>query len=296
MGRNIIALALALCLILGPHIFSAQASPVTFMTALPVGADFFVLDEQFLSMPSVMDPTPADRFLGVSAEVSTLAYGVTNDFTVFSMVPYLWANVDMTMPNGERLSQFMGSFGDISVFGRYTAYERDRAGSTLRISPLLGFVAPAGGLVVPTGFLPGSWGIEAGVITTYQTLDYELDASVTNIAPTNGAGFFSGVTELDGNFQYRIWPITIGQGLPNFLYAGIETNFIDQGTDNLNGMLYSEGSMLFLDPTLQFVTESWLLEAAIQVPVYQNLTNYHGFQGLSTAYILHLGFRFNFNL
>lgn len=274
----------------------ASASPITFMTALPVGADFFVLDEQFLSMPSAMDPTPADRFLGVSAEVSTLAYGVTRDFTLFAMVPYLWANVDMSMPNGVRQSQFMGAFGDVSVFGRYTAYEHDATGSTFRIAPIVGFVAPAGGLVVPAGFEPGSWALEAGGIVTYQTLDYELDGSLTNIAPTGGAGFPSGITELDGNFQYRIWPFSIGEGLPDYLYAGLETNILYQGNDDLNGMLYPEGTLWFLDPTLQFVTEYWLLEAGVQIPVFQNLTSYHGFQGLQNDYILHLGVRFNFSL
>lgn len=295
-------LRFVLCFVLGLMMMGeiapspVDASPITFMTDLPVGENFFVLDEQFLSMPSAVDPTSAQRSLGISAEMSTLAYGVTRDFTLFAMVPYLGANVDMTLPNGERMSQFMGSFGDISVFGRYTAYEHDAIGSTFRIAPIFGFVAPAGGLVVPTGFDPGSWGIEMGGIATYQTLNFELDGSLTNIAPTNGASILSGLTELDGNFQYRIWPITVGSGLPNFLYAGVETNFIYQGNDDLNGLLYPEGSMLFIDPTLQFVTEYWLLEAAIQVPVYQNITNYHGFQGLDNAYILHLGLRFNFNL
>ncbi len=45
---------------------------------------------------------------------------------------------------------------------------------------------------------------------------------------------------------------------------------------------------MFLSPGLQFITERWILEASIQLPVIQKLNN----DGPDTNYRLVLGLRF----
>jgi hypothetical protein len=52
----------------------------------------------------------------------------------------------------------------------------------------------------------------------------------------------------------------------------------------------SGGTRLFLAPGLQYVTKRWIAEAAVQIPVSQNLNG----TALENDYIARISFRFNF--
>lgn len=279
----------------------AEASPVTFLTALPVGRHRFVLDEQYLSMESTHDLAATQRALQVTGIVSTLAYGISGRLTVLAMLPYAHKHLDMTTPSGARLSRGTTGFGDSTVLARYTAYEHNTTAGTLRVAPLFGVIVPTGpddesdayGLI-PRPLQPGSgaWGTEAGGVVTRQALDYEWDAAFTYITSGTATGFRSGDTaELDGSFQYRLWPYQLGDGLPHFLYGGVEANLVHRQQDRVNSAPdpNSGGTTLYLAPTLEYVTEHWMLETAIQYPVVQNLYG----AGLKNDYIFHLGVRLN---
>lgn len=280
---------------------NAWAAPVTFNTALPVGGGEFVARELIITSKSGNDPGAADRDLRVTSLVSVLGYGVTPKLAVFGVLPYMDKDLDVTV-NGNRVNRSASGLGDLSVFGRYTLIQHDQPGRTFRVAPFLGFKAPTGeddnrdnlGRL-PPGVQPGSgaWDVFGGVIATYQTFAFQVDGQVS-YRVNNKANRFDPGDEfrLDASLQYRLWPKSLGKGVPNFLYGVIEANLINRDknkigatTDNNSG-----GTIIYLSPGLQYVTKRWILESVVQLPVIQNL---HG-DALENDYVFRAGIRFNF--
>ena len=279
----------------------AWSAPITFNTALPVHAGGFVWRELFIYDKNSRDPSAANRDVKVSGLISVLGYGVTRDFALFGMLPYLDKRLDMDM-GGQRVTRSDQGIGDLTLFGRYTAYQSDAPGRTFRVSPFLGVKAPTGRddaqdglgrLPPPIQLGSGSWDALGGVVATYQTLAYQIDSQLSYKANREANGFrFGNVANLDASFQYRLWPRTLGSGVPAFLYGVLEANLVRAEKNRIGGVddPNSGGTTLFLSPGLQYVTRKWILEAGVQIPVMQNLNG----AALKNDYIFNTGFRINF--
>lgn len=277
------------------------AAAVTFNTALPVASGDFVYRQQFLFFKSSDDPTPANRNAQAVGGVSVLGYGVTPDFTLFGILPYLDKRIDLTA-GGERIGRSTRGIGDFSLIGRYTAYQDNFRGGNFRIAPFVGLQMPTGestasdrlGRIPPAIQLgTGSWDPSAGVVATYQTLNYEIDGQASYQADTTANGFSAGdVARLDGSFQYRLWPRELKGGVPGFLYGILEANLIHQDKDRVSGAAdpNSGGTSLFIDPGVQYVTKNWVLDAIVQLPAIQNLNG----TALRNDYTVLAGVRVNF--
>jgi len=226
---------------------------------------------------------------------------VTPDFTVFGILPWLDKRIDLTV-GGERIGRSTFGIGDFSLIGRYTAYKNNFRGGNFRIAPFAGLQMPAGESTardrfgrIPPAIQPGSgsWNPLAGVVATYQTLDYEIDGQASYQANTTANGFSAGdVARLDGSFQDRLWPRELKGGVPGFLYGVLEANLIHHGKDRISGAAdpNSGGTSLFIDPGVQYVTKNWVLEAIVQLPAIQNLNG----TALRNDYTVLAGFRVNF--
>src|SRR3990172_7647891 len=276
----------------------AWSAPITFNTALPVHAGGIVWRELFIYDKNSRDPSAANRDVKVSGLISVLGYGVTRDFALFGMLPYLDKRLDMDM-GGPRVTRSDRGIGDLTLFGRYTAYQSDAPGRTFRVSPFLGVKAPTGRddaqdglgrLPPPIQLGSGSGDALGGVVATYQTLAYQIDSQLSYKANREANGFrFGNVTELDASFQYRLWPQTLGGGVPAFLYGVLEANLVRAQKNRIGGVddPNSGGTTLLLSPGLQYVTRKWILEAGVQIPVTQNLNG----AALKNDYIFNAGFR-----
>ncbi len=280
---------------------AAWSAPITFNTALPVHEGGYVLREQFMYMKIADDPTPAQRDMQVSGVMSVLGYGVTSDFALFGMLPWFDKRLDMNM-GGQNITRQKSGVGDLTLFGRYTAYQYDAPGRTLRIAPFLGVKTPTGEDNARDGFgrLPspvqpgsGSWDALGGAVVTYQTLDFEIDGQLSYKANREANSFQAGdVAELDASLQYRLWPGSLGSGVPAFLYGVLEANLVHSAKDDSGGIAdpNSGGTTLFLSPGLQYVTRRWIVEAGVQIPVIQHLNG----TALKNNYVLSTGVRINF--
>lgn len=298
MTTNALKVAL---LVLSLGTATAWSAPITFNTALPVHEGGWVLREQFVFMKNADDPSPARRDMGVSGLVSVLGYGATRDFALFGVLPYFDKRLGMTM-DGQDVTRRDRGVGDLTVLGRYTVYERNVRGRTWRIAPFLGVKAPSGsddardslGRLPPQVQLgSGSWDLLGGAIATYQTLDFQLDGQVGYKANREANGFELGdVLQIDGSLQYRLWPRTLGKGVPAFLYGVLEANLVRAAKDRVGGVAdpNSGGTTLFLTPGLQYVTKKWIVEGGIQIPVRQRLNG----TALKNDYVFTAGFRVNF--
>lgn len=280
----------------------ARAAPETFNTALPVGEGDFIFRGQFLAIKASDDPNPAERNLEVLGGVSALGYGVTSDLAIFGVLPYLDKQLDLTMPGGQRITRSTSGIGDVQLFARYTVFQKDLPGRNFRIAPFLGLKLPTGDandrdsfgrLPQPLQLGSGSWDPVGGVIVTYQTLDYQVDAQLSYKVNTEAIGFEHGDEfGFDASLQYRLWPRELGGGVPGFLYGVIETNLSHQARNQIGDVddPNSGGTRLYLSPGLQYVTKRWVLEGIVQLPVVQNLNG----TALKDDFIVRAGFRLNF--
>lgn len=130
---------------------------------------------------------------------------------LFGMLPYLDKRADLTQA-GQRMSLGTSNFGDLTVLGRYTVFQRNAPGRSFRIAPFVGIKAPTGqdDASNGSGRLPlllqpgsGSWDPIAGVVATYQTLDHEFDVALSYKRNTEANGFeFGDTAQLDASWQY----------------------------------------------------------------------------------------------
>lgn len=120
------------------------AAPITFNTALPVAKKEFIFRQQFVVNQSGHDPSVSDRDRTAWSSLSVLGYGVSSKLALFGVLPYVNKSLDSTV-SGQRINRDDDGLGDVSLFGRYTVYQQDWPGRTLRIAPFAGF--NIGGLI-----------------------------------------------------------------------------------------------------------------------------------------------------
>lgn len=279
----------------------AQAGPITFSSALPVAGGMSIFRSQIKLVRKSGDATSAGRVLNVTAAPVVLAYGATPKLALFGVLPYVDKHLDITM-GGTRIRREAQGIGDALFFARYTMIQVDHPGKTLRIAPFAGLKMPTGSHsrrdafgLIPRILQPGSgsWDPFLGVALTRQTLDWEFDAAARYRFNSEASGFtFGDEARADTSFQYRVFPRTLGSGVPAFVYAVLESNLIWNGKNSSLGVtaINSGGLTWNLAPGLQYVTPRFILETAIQFPVVQNL---HG-TALESDWVWTAGFRWNF--
>lgn len=277
------------------------AGPVSFNSALTLSSGEFVLRELGVYRRSSDDPGTADRDLRAVGLVSVLGYGIDADLSVFAVLPYFDKRLKVTS-GGQRLTRSSSGLGDASLFGRYVLWRENWRGSAFRLSAFGGIETPTGedNETDGVGRLPaavqpgsGSWDPFAGLVATYQTLDFQVDGQLAYKANTEANDFeFGDILRADASLQYRLWPRTLSGGVPGFLYGVIEANLIHRGNNRVAGASdpNSGGFTLRLVPGLQYVTRRWVAEAVVEVPVAQNLNG----TALENDYVLRAGFRVNF--
>lgn len=290
-----------LALAAGLPAFAAPGAPITFNTALPVARGEFIARAQAISNQSGEDPSGAYRDRTARTLVGVLGYGATPRLALFGVLPYRDSELSLDSA-GQRVSRKAEGWGDLRLFGRYTLLQRDRPGNNFRLAPFFGLETPTGRDhaddalgEVPPPVQPGSgsWDPFAGLVATYQTFAYQWDAQISYQNNNAANGFEAGdLGRLDASLQYRLLPRRMGSGVPDFLYGVIEANLIHQRRNKVGGVTDpdSGGTRLFLAPGLQYVTRRWILEAAVQLPVVQDLNG----TALENESITRVSFRYNF--
>jgi len=294
-----IRLGLATALFTFFGVVSVFAAPITFNTALPVAEGEGIFRVQARLIRSTGDPGPMDRELTVGVFPFVLAYGVTEKLALFGIVPVLEKEMEIKAMSVTRSTR---GIGDATLLARFTAWKMDRPGETVRIAPFVGVEAPTGDNAEKDslGTLPqplqsgsGSWDYTIGAIFTWQTLKRQIDASASYKINTEANDFeFGNEARLEVSWQQRVWPKTLGSGVPAFTYAVLESNLIHNRANRIGGMEDpdSGGTSWFLAPGIQYVTRRTVLEAAVQLPVIQDLNG----NALENDFTGILSFRINF--
>jgi len=277
------------------------AAPITFNTALPVAQEEGLFRIQSVFISSSDDPGHSDRELTVVSFPLVGGYGITGDLAVFGIVPLLYKSLELDTPDGRRTRGDEG-LGDISVFTRYTIWQRDLPSQTVRIAPFTGVEIPTGEddekdsqgrLPQPLQLGSGSWDPFLGVVGTWQTLNRQIDASLSYTFNTRANNFqFGDVARFDLSYQHRLWPQQLGIGVPSYVYGVLENNLIWQDRNEVSGKKEKDsgGTAWFLSPGIQYVTKRMVIETAVSLPVIQDLNG----DALKNDFTGRVSFRINF--
>lgn len=285
--------ALVLAAALVPASAPALAAPVTFNTALPVSAGHAVGREQVILAEAELDD---DRIEELQS-VTVLGYGVTPDLALFVAVP--WIDRDFTAA-GQATREASG-LGDLRAFARYTLLRQDMQGGTLRLAPFVGIELPTGETregdvagLLPPPLQPGSGSTDffGGAVASWASVDWNFDAQIALQENRRDGGFAAGdVFQADLAVQKRLLPATLDAATGAFLFGGLELNYRDEGRARIGGVVdpATGARRLFVAPTLQYARKRWIAEAAIQIPVTQDLDG----PNFSQDFVLRLGLRVN---
>lgn len=255
------------------------AAQITTNTALPVTQGRGIFRVQAKVLHATADG-PMDRSLTAYAGPLVGAYGATPRWTLFGILPILRKRLEVTSPQG-RVTRGPTGLGDARLFARYTLWHQNRPGQTIRVAPLAGLEFPTGRsddtdrhgrLPQPLQLGSGSWDPFAGLVFTWQTLQWQVDVSPMYQFNTEAHGFqFGDEARLDIASKHRVWRNERPGRVPGFLYANLETNLIWQGQDERRGQAApnSGGVTWFIAPGVQYITRRFVLEGALQLPVVQ---------------------------
>ncbi len=295
---GILGMSGLLVLVLLPLI--AGAAPITFSTALPVAKGEGIFRVQLRHL-TASDSGSLNRELDVWAAPVVGAYGLTGRWALFAAVPYLDKELEVDTAL-DRRTRGVSGLGDAVLLARYTLLQQDRPGRTFRVAPFFGVESPTGTddesdalgrLPQPLQLGSGSWDPLTGVVSTWQSLERQVDAALSYKLNTTANDFeFGDIARFDLSWQHRVWPRQLGPGVPAFVYGVLEGNLVWQDRNEIAGVEDpdSGGTVLYLTPGVQWVTKRTVLESAVQIPLIENL---HG-NALANDYVVILSFRVNF--
>ncbi len=256
--------------------------------ALPVAKGEGIWRSQLRATVATDDPSPMERELRALVAPQTLAIGITPRLTVFATLPILAHRRSETGGGSQRDAP---ALGDITLLARYMVFIDDYGPLSTRRVALLG------GLKLPTGadrFGTPSYDPIFGAVGTWAANRHELDVDVLYTLTPERQGFEAGDhLRYDLAYRYRLWPKRFGRRLLQ-LNAILELNgsWADRASRNGDTLRDSGGRVVFLAPGLQLISNRWILEASLQLPVVQDL---HGSQ-LETDFVGVLGIRIPFSL
>ena len=248
----------------GLQAMPAIAAPITFNTALPVSDGEVILREQFVFTNASGSDVDVDAFTALTVG----GYGITPKWSVFGVLPLTHINTDIGGVNTDTFG-----LGDTVLFSRFEIFRRDNRGATTRIAPLVGVRVPTGE-DGETG--DGSVDIFGGLIATVATTDFNFGTQLVYTANREADGVEAGDTvAFDASLQYRAWPRKLSAETTGFLFAVLEGNITWQDDTRFDGLTDPDtsGTRFSLSPGIQYVTQRWIVDLAVTIPVADSFNN-----------------------
>lgn len=234
----------------------AQA-PINSDVALQPSLGHLILRQQFRYTQANFDRGPADLDIRLITSSTTVVYGVRNNITLLLNVPTVLSR--RTKNNKTGGTDTDGGFADLTALAKVRLYRNDFGPTdTARIDLL-------GGLELPTGEDAFSSDSVDPIVGAVATVTFGRNYVSTDLLwKFNTAGGIQGndLLRYDAAYIYRLWPAEYAVGQTTQLNGVLE----------LNGFHWTGGdNELFLSPGLQYVARRWIVEATVQLPIWQNL-------------------------
>ncbi|UCG59615.1 MAG: transporter [Phycisphaerales bacterium] len=263
--RTLLLLSLAALVVLAVASSNAIAAGISVDAGLTPAEDRWILRSQVRYMRRNNDPTPMDRRMNMYAFPAVVAYGLRPDFTL--MVRQVVKHMDMSMA-GSR-SRTTG-LDDLFILGKYKLYRRNTPQYTFGIATTLGLEIPTG----TNSFSSGTWDAQPGLYTSWRSgpwaADFNVAYSWNGFADRDESGVNPGdELSLDWALAYQL---SIGDNARVTLAPVLELSYRNISSDRQGGLdVANTGeSVLYLSPGAKLTVSSFILEALLQIPVWQD--------------------------
>jgi len=268
--------ALIVLLVLGVSSSGARAqAPINSNVALQPARGGWILRQQFRYASGNFNSPMGELDTEQSLSITTLVYGLSDKVTLILDTPYVLSRqIDNTTTG---IGATDSGLGDLKLLTKYRLYRDDFAATSTARFDLIG------GLELPAGidaFSSDSFDPIVGGVYSYINDRHGFNVDALWKFNAGDAASNADSLKYDLAYSYRLSPETYASENPTALFAGLELNGFFETNDD---------SELFLSPGLQYVTQRWILEATIQLPIWQSLN-----QRAQRDYIIGLGLRFQF--
>lgn len=298
--------------------FMGVASPEADKFSLQMTYSFTKMDKikEGTSNRSVADVIGAGKYMIIPTTMDmtrytlTAAYGLSREFSLFTVIPYVRNTMDMIHFHGDgewegHAMNPVNNIGDITVMGLYRPYVQSENGVTDTLSVGLGLKTPTGSYTEKTsnGYVhahmqpgTGSWDPLLSIIYTKMMDPFLLQADAAyQLATRNPEGYRFGdsfTVTLTGKYK-AAEKLNATAGM-TYLHVnkaddldGKYTNMMSLMDDPAN----TGGDSLWLSPGIQIIPlKNSLLDLKVQLPVWERV---NGIQLVSTYRIL-AGFSYSF--
>ncbi len=243
---------------------SASASGISVDAGLTPPEDRWILRTQVRYMKRRDDPSKMNRKMSTYAYPVVLAYGLRPDLTL--MVRQKVIHQKMSTSGTTEKST---GLDDLAVLVKYRAYRRNTPVYTFGISPTIELEFPTG----QDSFTSETWDLELGLYTSGRRGPWNADLNITykwnGFADRGKDGRDPGdEVSLDLSFAHQF---SIGEKAYAALAPVLELNYKYISSDRLKeqDMANMGESLVYLSPGIKFSTSSFILEALVQIPVWQ---------------------------
>ena len=244
---------------------SANAAGISVDAGLTPAEDRWIFRSQIRYMRRTDDPTGMDRKMSTYAFPTMLAYGVRPDLTL--MVRQTIKNQKMSMAGSSSRNT---DFDDLFVLGKYKLYRRNTPDYTFGIASTLGLEFPTGA----DPFTSETWDLQPGLYTSWRSGPWATDFNISytwNGFADRGQGGLNPGDELSLDWALA-YQFSIGEKSRVSLAPVLELSYKNISPDRLHSDDVSNTgeSVLYLSPGIKFTVSSFILEALLQIPVWQD--------------------------
>ncbi|HED52605.1 MAG TPA: hypothetical protein ENJ00_00180 [Phycisphaerales bacterium] len=246
---------LAVLVLLIPIGQATAQAPINSNVALQPSRSGLILRQQF-RFTQATAPEPADADISQVTSRTTVVYGATDAVTLILDSPtILYRQIN---PDTGRADTDAG-FGDLSLLTKIRLFRDDPGpNDTTRFDLIAGVELPTG----QDAFSADSINPIFGGVISHIFGRHAISADALWKFNTGGDTRGDDLLIYDIAYSYRFIPETYASESPSAVFGSIE----------LNGLSSTNGDQeFFLSPGLQYVTVRYILEATVQIPVWQDL-------------------------
>ncbi len=263
---------------------------LTFPGASPVSSGNVIVRTQ----PLLTESTGGGQSF---TDKNVLIYGASPNIAFILQNTSFAANSARIGAPGETHTATASGFGDTVLEARYTVYQLDGIGSTIRVAPYIGVVMPTGmdnaNPALSRAAQPGTgtWGTRDAITMSVQTLTWNGGAEVGYQTNAADAGYRFGNTFYgDAGIHYLLYPSRLDGDVPSEVYASLEANYTSTAANRGGGgkVPGSGAQLLLLDPGLIFTTSRYSVSFTGFLPAYQQVRGNAGRYSYGAELLLRL--------
>lgn len=243
----------------------AEAAGISVDAGLTPAEDRWIFRAQVRHMRRKSDPTAMDREMSTYMYPTVLAYGLRPDLTLMARQTVMHRKMSM----GGSSSSDTG-LADLFVLGKYKLYRRNTREYTFGTAATLGVELPTG----DDDFTSETWDIQPGLFTSWRSGRWASDLNVSymwNGFADRGRGGVNPGDELALDLALA-YQFSIGERGRTSLTPVLEFSWENIRPDRMSGgQVPNTGeSVLYVSPGIKFTQSSFILEALVQLPAWQD--------------------------